>query len=179
MQGGAGRLQWRCAIDDQIQTTNHRHGSSMTTFRSRTRARNPCGQPSQRPAILPTFCPTDLYRAARSRIVSHGGCAWTPADQGECNSGEPRRTDLNAGHPAEKSQGRRFDPVPAHQIRPVSGLRPGIGRLVSGAALCSDSASVFPMAQPTLPRAPRHPRPGSGRSCPTPRRCYPARGCFG
>jgi hypothetical protein len=40
MQGGAGRLQRRCAIDDH----DHLHGSSMTTFRSRTRARLPCSQ---------------------------------------------------------------------------------------------------------------------------------------
>jgi hypothetical protein len=54
-----------------------------------------------RAAILPSFCPTDLHRAARPRITLHDRSTWTPADQGEYNSGEPRRTDLNARHPAE------------------------------------------------------------------------------
>jgi hypothetical protein len=44
MQGWASRLQRQCAIDDQDPDHDHHHGSSMTTFRSRTCARIPCGQ---------------------------------------------------------------------------------------------------------------------------------------
>ena len=52
-------------------------------------------------AILPVFCPTDLNRAARTRITLHDQSAWNPTDQGECGSGEPCRTDPNESHPAE------------------------------------------------------------------------------
>jgi hypothetical protein len=54
-----------------------------------------------RAAVLPSFGPTDLHRAARPRITLHDRAIWTPDDQGEYNSGEPCRTDLNARHPAE------------------------------------------------------------------------------
>jgi hypothetical protein len=52
-------------------------------------------------AILPSFCPTDLYQAARPRITLNDQSACTPADQGECDSGKPCRTDPDASHPAE------------------------------------------------------------------------------
>jgi hypothetical protein len=51
--------------------------------------------------ILPAFCPTDLNQAARTRTTLNDASPWTLADQGECNSGEPCRTDLDRPHPAE------------------------------------------------------------------------------
>jgi hypothetical protein len=42
-----------------------------------------------------------LYRAARTRITLHDQSACTPADQGECDSGEPCRTEPDASRPAE------------------------------------------------------------------------------
>jgi hypothetical protein len=50
-------------------------------------------------AILPSFCPTDLHRTARRGITLDDRFTWTPADQGECNSDEPCRTDLNQRRP--------------------------------------------------------------------------------
>jgi hypothetical protein len=56
--------------------------------------------PRRRP-ILPMFCPTDLYQAARPRITLNDESAWAAPDQGECNSDEPSRTEPNDSHPAE------------------------------------------------------------------------------
>ena len=44
MHGCASRLQRQWAINDQNPDHDHHHGSSMPNFRSRTRARDPCGQ---------------------------------------------------------------------------------------------------------------------------------------
>jgi hypothetical protein len=57
--------------------------------------------PCRRGAILPLFCPTDLDRAARTRTTLNDKPDWTLADQGGCDSDEPRRTVADAPHPAE------------------------------------------------------------------------------
>ena len=52
-------------------------------------------------AILPTFCPTEPHRAARTRITLNSQSAESPADQGEGDSAEPCRTAPDEPHPAE------------------------------------------------------------------------------
>ena len=52
-------------------------------------------------AILPTFCPTDLHRAARPRIILYDRFTRPPADQAEHDADEPGRTEPNESHPAE------------------------------------------------------------------------------
>jgi hypothetical protein len=47
------------------------------------------------------FCPTDLHRTARTRTTLNHKPIETLADQDECNSDEPCRTELNQSHPAE------------------------------------------------------------------------------
>jgi hypothetical protein len=95
------------------------------------------GRAAPGPAILPSFCPTDLYRAARPRITLHDRSICTPADQGECNSGEPCRTDLNAPHPAEN--------------RKVGGSIPSL-----------PTTNGVPLAGTVNERSTTDPRPGSG-----------------
>ena len=63
-------------------------------------------------AILPAFCPTDLHRAARTRITLNDHSSCTTADQGECNPGESRRTKPDESHPAENRKGRRSTRLP-------------------------------------------------------------------
>jgi hypothetical protein len=54
-----------------------------------------------RGAVLLAFCPTDPNPAARPRITLHDQSAWSPAEQGECDSAEPCRTEPDESHPAE------------------------------------------------------------------------------
>jgi hypothetical protein len=56
-------------------------------------------------AILPMFCPTDLYRAAQPRITLNSQSAESPADQGKGDSDQSCRTVPDELHPAEKPQG--------------------------------------------------------------------------
>jgi hypothetical protein len=51
--------------------------------------------------MLPTFCPTDPYRAAFTRITLNSQSAESRADQGEGDSAESCRTVPDAWHPAE------------------------------------------------------------------------------
>jgi uncharacterized protein YndB with AHSA1/START domain len=71
-------------------------------------------------AILPTFCPTDLYRAAQPRITLNSQSAESPADQGEGDSGEPYRTDLDRPHPAENRKVGGSIPSLPTQERPMA-----------------------------------------------------------
>jgi hypothetical protein len=75
-------------------------------------------------AILPLFCPTALHRTAWTRTTLNYKPIEPLADQDECNSAEPCRTEPDEPHPAEP-QGRRFDPVPAHHIRPGQQVHSG------------------------------------------------------
>jgi hypothetical protein len=57
-------------------------------------------------AILPTFRPTDPHRGAQTRIMLNSQPAESPADQGEGDSDESCRRDLDASHPAENREVR-------------------------------------------------------------------------
>jgi hypothetical protein len=50
-------------------------------------------------AMLPLFCPTDLHRAARTRISLNDQASSTSADQDECDPGKLGRTDLGWDSP--------------------------------------------------------------------------------
>jgi hypothetical protein len=55
-------------------------------------------------SMLPLFCPTDLHRAARTRISLNDQSSFTSADQYECDPEELGRTDLDGTHPAETAR---------------------------------------------------------------------------
>jgi hypothetical protein len=82
-------------------------------------------------AILPAFCPTDLYRAARPRIVLDGESAWTSADQGECGSAEWSRTDPDEAHPAKNCKVGGSIPSLPTRFAQVSGLAVALPRWTS------------------------------------------------
>jgi hypothetical protein len=117
---------WRASCcSEKSRTASHRHFSGR---RSRSSTTSAPGSPAEqgRPAnaaqsrdpscraILPAFCPTNLHRAARTRTTLNSQSSWTPADQGEYDSGEPSRTEPDESHPAENRKIRWFDPIPAH-----------------------------------------------------------------
>jgi hypothetical protein len=65
-------------------------------------------------AILPAFCQNYPHRPVRARIKLDDQSRVQPAEQGERGAGGSSRTVPDEANPAE-TQGRRFDPVPAHQ----------------------------------------------------------------
>jgi len=111
----------------------------MTNFRSRTRARNPCGQAfaelDDSADVLPN------QSAPRRTAPDHPGRPSPPhpADQGECDSDGPSRTDPNDLHPAENR--KVGGSMPSLPIAPpqldVAGPRSALGPCRSGRARAS------------------------------------------
>ena len=96
-------------------------------------------RPSPSSTILPTFCLTNPHRAERRRIAWDDRVHLHPADQGECDSDGPSRTDPNDLHPAENR--KVGGSMPSLPIAPpqldVAGPRSALGPCRSGRARAS------------------------------------------
>jgi hypothetical protein len=102
-------------------------------------------------AVLPAFCPTDLHRAARTRTTLNSQSSWTPADQGEYDSGEPSRMEPDESHPAENrkpSRGGACIEVASEKSRP-SYSRACCQSSLPGAGLPAGAAAIAAYAGPS------------------------------
>ena len=116
---------------NRMQTTIT-DGSSMTNFRSRTRTRNPRGPAFAKLNDSANVLPNYLHLAARTRITLNDQSAWTPAAQGECDSGEPCRTEPDEPHPAETARISGSSRFPAVTLGGRRWLKAFIGRYWGG-----------------------------------------------
>jgi hypothetical protein len=87
---GSGSLRWPAVSSSQsldaLSCVNARRWADAQCFPSSRWAELWVG------VILPTFCPTNLYRPARPRISLNGQSARTTSDQGERDCGQSPRT---------------------------------------------------------------------------------------